>query len=163
MNISRAQLTKFLPDNDAVRIFEDAINLAERADASAGTVQKLPFAFTTTGLGDTGLQISVTANRTYKFEFVCAYDATAGTRFTLLGPAGTVFYRSEWALDASTSTVVNATAYSLPAGVNASVIGGVAKVEGFLLATASGVLKLQCQSSAPMTVRAGYSRAIALT
>ena len=42
MNISRAQLAKFLPDNDAVRIFEDAINLAERADVSAGTVQKLP-------------------------------------------------------------------------------------------------------------------------
>lgn len=164
MMVTRNQLAKFLPDNESIRIFEELISTAETANASAGVLQKLPAQITTTALADSGLFIDVTANRVYKFEFFAAYTSTAGTRFTIDGPSGSVYYSSQWALDASSMTRVNATAYLLPAGVNASALtGGTVKIEGLLIPNASGKLKMQFQSASSITLVAGYSRSIVLT
>lgn len=163
MMVNRQQLAKFLPDNESIRIFEDLVRTADGAYASAGVIQGLPSQISTTGLADSGLQIAVAANSAYWFSFVASYSATAGTRFTLDGPAGVVDYKSEWALTDTTSTVINASAYGLPAGVNASVIGGMVRIEGIVTPTVDGTVKLQFQSSATVTIKAGYSRSIRLT
>lgn len=164
MMVTRNQIAKFLPDNESIRIFEELVTTAETANASAGAVQKLPAQITTTALADSGLFIELTANRVYRFEFFAAYTSIAGTRFTVNGPAGPVYYRSEWALTATSSTVAHASAYLAPAGVNASVLtGGVVRIEGIAMPTASGTLKMQFQSASPITLVAGYSRAITLT
>ena len=162
MNVSRHQLAKFLPDNESVRIFEELILTAETADRNAGTIQTLPAEITTTGLAD-AMSVQLTANRAYRFEFVAGYEATAGTRFTVNGPAGSVFYRSEYALTATTSTVINSTAYMAPAGLNASVIGGLVKIEGMVMPTASGPLVMRFESASPVTLKAGFSRLTRLT
>ena len=164
MNVNRNQLAKFLPDNESIRIFEELVLTADTANSNAGTVQKLPAEVTTTALADSGLFIPLTANKSYWFEFFVAYIATAGTRFTLDGPAGSVFYTSQWALTSTSSTVANASAYLIPAGVNASVLtAGTAKIEGFITPSASGVLKMQFQSASPITIKAGFSRIVHLT
>ncbi len=164
MMVTRNQLAKFLPDNESIRIFEELISTAETANSSAGAVQNLPAQVTTTALADSGLFIDVTANRVYKFEFFAAYTATAGTRFTVDGPSGSVYYSSRWSLTATSETVTSATAYLQPAGVNASALtGGTVKIEGLLIPTASGRLKMQFQSASTITLVAGYSRSIVLT
>lgn len=163
MNVSRHQLAKFLPDNESVRIFEELILTADTANQNAGTIQNLPAEITTTALAESGLTVPVTANRTYKFEFFGSYLATSGTRFTVNGPAGTVSYRSEYVLDATTSTVINSTAYLAPAGLNASSVGGLVKIEGIVTPTVSGNVSMLFESSAPVTLRAGFARLIRLT
>lgn len=164
MMVTRNQLAKFLPDNESIRIFEELISTAETANSNAGAVQKLPAQVTTTSLADSGLFIELTANRVYKFEFYAAYTASAGTRFTLAGPAGSVFYRSEWSLTATSSTISHASAYLQPAGVNASALtAGTVKIEGIAMPTASGQIKMQFESASPITLVTGYSRSIALT
>lgn len=164
MKVTRSQLAKFLPDNESVRVFEELVTVANRAETSAGALQHLPAQVTTTALADSGLFVQLTANRAYRFSFFAAYTATAGTRFTVNGPAGIVFYRSEWALTGASSTIVHATSYLQPAGVNASTLpGGIVQIDGIVIPSESGQLVMQFQSSSPVTIVSGYSRSVLLT
>lgn len=164
MRVTRSQLASFLPNNESIRIFEELVGVANSAQSSAGALSVVRQEVTTTSLADTGLQFQVEVNKPVKFEFFGAYTASAGVRFTVDGPAGSVYYTSEYSLTDTSSTVVNASAYLLPASVNASSLSaGTAKIEGVIVPAENGTLRIKFESAAPITLKAGYLRSILLT
>lgn len=95
----------------------------------------------------TGLEFSVTAGRTYWFEFVIPYTSaatTTGSRWSISGPGSPtqLNYRSEYTLTATTTTVNSATAYDMPAASNASSLtaGNVATIWGTITPSSDGVV-----------------------
>jgi hypothetical protein len=174
MKINRAQLAKFLPDNESIRIFEDLATTATRADDSAGSLLSLPTAVTAsnTTLVDSGLLASLASGQTYKFEFFGAYtvaSAAVGSRWVIEGPSASVLaYSSEYSLTATSRTINQLSAYSLPAAANASSAGtggNVVCVQGIVKPSANGTLSMKFASGGASAVNlvAGYLRVIRLT
>jgi len=174
MKLNRAQLAKFLPDNESIRIFEDIASTAERADTSAGALTPLVSAVSApdTTLVSSGLSALLLINATYRFEFFGSYtvaSAAVGTRWVVNGPAASVLaYKSEYALTAASNTLNNLTAYNLPAAANASSAatgGNIVKIEGIVRPSASGALTIQFASGGVSAVNlvAGHLRITRLT
>ena len=174
MKINRAQLTKFLPDNESIRIFEDLAATSTRADENAGVVSSLPAAAeaVSTTLVDSGLSATLAASSTYRFEFYGAYtvaSAAVGTRWVITGPATDVLaYSSEYSLTASSSTFNQLSGYNLPAAANASSAstgGNVVRIQGLIKPSANGVLTMRFASGAAsnVTLVAGSLRIVRLT
>lgn len=174
MKINRAQLAKFLPDNEAIRVFEDLASTATRAEDSAGEVFSLKTSVTApdTNLVNSGLLATLAANSTYKFEFVGVYSVASvavGTLWTIEGPSPSILaYRSEWALTSSSNSVYQYASYDLPLSANASsssILGNTVKIEGIIKPTANGVLQMKFASGgvSDVTLLAGYVRIIRLT
>lgn len=164
MRVTRSQLAAFLPNNESVRIIEELVGTANSAQSSAGTLSVVSAEVTTTALADTGLQFFAELNKPVKFEFFGAYTASAGVRFTVDGPAGSVYYRSEYSLTYTSMTVNNASAYLAPAAVNgSSLTAGTAKIEGVLVPSENGIVRIKFESASPITLKAGYLRSILLT
>lgn len=123
------------------------------ANAVANTMQNV-----------TGLSFSVLAGRTYWFDFAIAYTAaaaTTGSRWSVSGPTGALYYESRYPLTATTETInFGQTAYDLPATSNASSLtsGNIAHVTGMLAATANGTLIARFASevaASAITAKAG--------
>lgn len=100
----------------------------------------------------TGLSFAVTSGTTYRFYIVIPYTAaatTTGSRWTLTGPANTLFsYTSKYTLTATTQTVNYASANDIPAAANASSLtaGNVCIIEGIITPSASGTLQVRFAS-----------------
>lgn len=96
----------------------------------------------------TGLSFPVVAGQRYWFRFCIAYTVaatTTGSRWSINGPTTSLLvYGSEYSLTTTSRTMNEGlTAYGLPAAANgssAATTGNVAIVEGFLTATADGVV-----------------------
>ncbi len=105
----------------------------------------------TTTLADTGLQIAVTAGVRYRFCFTGFYIIAAsstGARFVLDGPALTFINYSVEITDSATTKAgyYGLSAYNTPAAASvtsASATSNMVKVEGLILPSASGDLKLR--------------------
>ena len=174
MKINRAQLAKFLPDNEAIRIFEDLAATATRADDSAGSLLSLPASITSnsTALVNSGLISSLAVGQIYKFEFYGAYtvaSAAIGSRWVINGPAASVLaYSSEYALTATGKTVNHLSVYNLPVAANASsasTSGNVVCIQGIVKPSVNGVLSMLFASGGASAVNlvAGYLRIVRLT
>jgi hypothetical protein len=174
MKLTRAQLAKFLPDNESIRIFEEIATTADRADLSAGQLIPLAAAVSApdTTVVSSGLSAALLANTAYRFEFFGAYtvaSAAIGTRWVVNGPAASVLaYKSEYALTATATTINNLEAYNLPAAANASSSatgGNIVKIEGIVKPAASGMLTIQFASGGVSAVNlvAGHLRITRLT
>jgi hypothetical protein len=174
MNINRAQLAKFLPDNESVRIFEEIASTATQASESAGVVSSLtsPVTAVNTTLVSSGLSASIAARSVYKFEFFGVYSVASdaiGTRWTIDGPASEILaYRSQWALTASSESVYQSSAFNLPASPNASsaaLLGNTVKIEGIIKPTANGTLQMRFASGgvSDVILLAGLVRIVRLT
>lgn len=124
---------------------------------------------TTVAFADvTGLSFPVVSGTTYRFRFVCTYDAAlaaTGSAWALNGPAVTFLRaRSEYSLTTTTQTTNEAiTLYDTPAAANASsafTLGNRAVVEGFIKPSAAGTLTLRFLSEtagSAITAAAGAS------
>jgi hypothetical protein len=171
MNVNRSQLSKFLPDNESIRIFEELLRTASRADLNAGIVGSLPSpsVANSTTLVESGLSVPLTSNQTYKFEFFGAYTVAStgvGTRWVIDGPAAQIAYSSEWSLSATSKTINQLAAYNLPSSANAgSAAGGIVKFEGIIRPDLDGALRLLFASGGASEVNllGGYCRLTLLT
>ena len=114
----------------------------------------------------TGLGFPVKAGKKYRFRFEIAYTAAAtgtGSRWAITGPAGgTMRYRSEYSLTATTRTLNDGlSAYDTPAASNATSAAtgsNVAVIEGFIEPAASGTVLARFASevsSSAITAKAG--------
>ena len=174
MKLNRNQLAKFLPDNEAIRGFEELMATADKADQSAGNLASV---LSTVTAADTTLVTAATSevlaqNSTYQFEFFGAYtvvSAAVGTRWIVNGPAASVLaYSSEYSLTATSKTVNSLAAYNLPAAANASSAatgGNVAHIIGIVKPSANGSLSIQFASGGASAVNlvASSLRLIRLT
>ena len=93
----------------------------------------------------TGLSFPVTSGKKYRFRFEIQYTAAAtatGSRWSINGPGGTMRYRSDYSLTATTMTINEGlAAHDLPAACNATsaaTAGNHATVEGFYEASSTG-------------------------
>lgn len=174
MKINRAQLSKFLPDNESIRIFEDLATTATRADDSAGSLLSLPASVTasSTTLVDSGLLASLAFGQSYKFEFYGAYtvaSAAVGSRWVIDGPAASVLaYSSDYSLTSTSRTLNHLSAYNLPAAANASSAGtggNVVCIQGIVKPSENGVLAMRFASGGASAVNlvAGCVRIVRLT
>lgn len=175
MKIQRNQLAKFLPDNESIRLFEELVRTAERADQNAGQLFKIIQDVTApdTTLIDSGVTLSVAPGALYKFEFFGVYEvasAAVGSRWILTGPAATMLtYSSEWSLSATAKTVNELSAFNLPASANASSAstgGNVVKIEGMIAPSQTGNVSLRFASGgvSDVTLKAGsFGRLFRLT
>lgn len=167
MKYTRAQLAKFLPDNEAIRLIEELINTADKAYSSAGSPVPASGSASSTTLVSCA-SVSVESGATYRFEFDALYSAAGGTRWVVDGPAGSVGYTVQWSLSTTANSVSNANAYNLPAAANASsayATGNVVRIAGFVNPTASGVLTVKFASGGAFatTITSGQLRLIRLT
>ena len=113
----------------------------------------------------TGLSFSVVNGTRYRFNALIRYSAAAGTtgsRWTLNGPTTTeLSYRSQYGLTATTDTINNAVAYSIPAASNATspqTTGNIAIIEGIIQPSANGTVVVRFASeiaSSAITCEAG--------
>lgn len=112
----------------------------------------------------TGLSFAVTSGTRYRFYALIWYTsaaATTGSRWTLNGPTVTnLAYTSRYQLTATTNTLNNATAYSIPAASNATSLtaGNIAIIEGTILPSANGTVVVRFASevaSSAITCKAG--------
>jgi hypothetical protein len=169
MKLSRAQLAKFLPDNDSIRAFEELFALAESADTKVGDQTLLTAkSATTTTLVDI-VSLNVSANTLYRFEFYGAFTTASvavGTRWVVAGPATSVLsYSSRYPLSATAETVNHLSAFNLPASANASSANGTVRIDGMVKPSASGQLTFKVASGGASAVNlvGGYVRLIRLT
>jgi len=112
-----------------------------------------------------GLAFPVVAGGTYCFRFVVHYTAaatTTGSRWTILGPGGTMRYRSQYSLTTASRTFNEGlAAHDLPAASNTTsgaTASNMAVVEGFYTASADGdvVLRFASEiSNSAIIARAG--------
>jgi hypothetical protein len=175
MNIQRSQLAKFLPDNESIRIFEEVIRTAERADKNAGQITPIlaDVSADSTTLVSAGIALPVAANSIYRFEFFGAYtvaSAAVGTRWVIDGPtASTLAYSSRWSLTSTSRSTTEASAYNLPAAANASSSstgGNLVRIDGIIAPSTNGQLTLWFASggSSLVTLKSGaFGRLIRLT
>lgn len=121
---------------------------------------------TTTIANVTGLSFAVTSGTTYRFYIVIPYTSaatTTGSRWTLTGPANTLFsYTSKYTLTATTQTVNYASANDIPAAANASSLtaGNVCIIEGLIKPSANGTLQVRFASevaASAIVAKAGSS------
>lgn len=136
----------------AVVLGSDVIN----NNAVANTIQDV-----------TGLSFSITAGKTYYFEFNIAYTAaatTTGSRWSINGPAAPTLlcYSSEYSLAATTTTRnANNISYDLPAACNAtsgSTTSNQALISGVITPSANGTVIARFASevlSSAITAKAG--------
>lgn len=167
MKINRAQLQKFLPDNESIRLFEMVANSADNALSSSGVPVNASGEATSTTLV-TCASSNVQAGGVYRFEFDGLYSATTGTRWVVDGPAATIGYTIEWSLSPTASSFVNAAAYNQPAAANASsasTTANVVKIRGVVSPTANGLLSIRFASGGAAVTRliTGQLRLIRLT
>lgn len=116
-------------------------------------------------LANTGLNALVYNANYTRFVARCIYNAaatTTGSRWTIDGPAASLIgYRSQYGLTATTETLNYCNAYDLPAASNASspfTTGDIAIIEGFILPTADGTLRVRFASEvsgSAITMKAG--------
>lgn len=172
MKLNRNQLAKFLPDNEAIRIFEGINDTADKAYSSAGTVTSLSAdaSINSATLTDAGLNASLIQNNVYQFEFFVPYAVagSVGTVWTISGPAASFLaYQSRYSLSSTGDTVNNKAVYDSPTTANASsasATGNIAVIRGFVIPSESGQLKLRCASSGEITIKRGANvRLIRLT
>jgi hypothetical protein len=175
MNVQRAQLAKFLPDNESIRIFEELLRQAERADRNAGQIRPIlsDVSASNTTLVESGILLPVATGFIYRFEFFGAYtvaSAAVGSRWVITGPAAsTLAYTSDWSLTGTTRTTNELSAYSLPAAANASsasTAGNIVRINGMITPSAAGNISLSFASGAAsaVTLKAGaFGRLIRLT
>ena len=169
MKFTRAQLSKFLPDADAIRAFEELISLAEGADNKVGAqVLLTPKTATSTTLVDAA-SVPVLANVPYKFEIYGAFNTASnsfGTRWVIDGPATSILhYTSRYPISQTIQSVNQLTAYNMPASATGTSVDGVFSFDGIIRATAAGSLALKFASSGASAVDllSGYMRLIRLT
>lgn len=113
----------------------------------------------------TGLSFPVTSGKKYRFRFKIQYTAAAtatGSRWSINGPGGTMRYRSNYSLTATTMTINEGlAAHDLPAACNATsaaTAGNNATVEGFYEASSTGSVILRFASevaSSAIVAKAG--------
>lgn len=113
----------------------------------------------------TGLSFPVTSGKKYRFRFEIQYTAAAtatGSRWSINGPGGTMRYRSDYSLTATTMTINEGlAAHDLPAACNATsaaTAGNNATVEGFYEASSTGSVILRFASevaSSAIVAKAG--------
>jgi hypothetical protein len=174
MKLNRNQLAKFLPDNEAIRGFEELMATADRAEQSAGVLSSISATATApdTTLVSAGVSSSLALNSTYQFEFVGVYlvdSAGIGTRWVVDGPAAAVLaYTSEYSLTTTSKTYNSLTAYNEPAAANASSAatdGNVVRIVGVVRPSANGTLSIKFASGGVSAVNlvAGSLRVIRLT
>ena len=174
MKLNRNQLAKFLPDNEAIRGFEELMATADRAESSAGALSSVSAAVVSdsTTLVNAGVSAALALNSTYQFEFFGVYtvaSAAVGTRWVVDGPAASILaYSSEYSLTATSMTVNSLADYNLPAAANASSAstgGNVVRIAGIVKPSASGTLSIQFASGGASAVNmlAGSLRLIRLT
>ena len=122
----------------------------------------------------TGLSFPVSAGGTYYFQFVISYTSaatTTGSRWSLSGPGGSMRYRSQYSLTATSQTTNEGiSAHDTPASSNATSAAtgaNTAIVEGFYIASANGnvIARFASEISASaVTAKAGsvvwYNRVI---
>jgi hypothetical protein len=147
MNAQRSQLAKFLPDNESIRLFEELMRTATKADRNAGLVKPIlsDVTATSTTLVDSGITLPVAAGFIYQFEFFGAYtvaSAAVGSRWVVDGPAASLLaYSSVYSLTATSRTQNELSAYNLPAAANASsgsTTSNRAVIEGVIQPSSSG-------------------------
>lgn len=175
MMVQRNQLAKFLPDNESIRVFEELIRTADRADKNAGQFKTIISDVTVsdTTLIDTGITLAVASGSIYRFEFFGVYtvaSAAVGARWVLDGPtASTLAYSSEWSLTSTSKTINQLSAYNLPASANASSAGtggNVVIINGMIAPTQTGdvVLRFASGAASDVTLKAGsFGRLVRLT
>lgn len=97
------------------------------------------------------LTMAIPAAGTYRFDakLLCTTGATTtGIRPSVTGPAGTLAYRTETPITATTSTL----SFNAAGAAAASIAGtNIVLVEGVLVATAAGTLSVLIASSAAST------------
>lgn len=112
-----------------------------------------------------GLAFPVIAGETYQFSALISYSADetdAGSAWSITGPTTSMLsYTSRYTITATTATVNHASAYNIPAAVNAGSMlnGNIAKIEGTLTPTANGTVNVRLittgSGSRSVTARAG--------
>lgn len=166
MKFNRSQLAKFLPDNEAIRQFEELAFLATETADKVGSLTLVRGITAPDTTLVTAAFVPVAANNTYKFEFFGIYTCSLGTRWTVDGPIGTVIYTSEYSLSATAKTVNNVNDYLLPASANASsAAGNTVKIDGIVTPSVNGTLSVQFASAGvgDAVLLSGYLRLIRLT
>jgi len=161
MKLTRSQLSKFLPDNDTIRAFEELASTAESADKKVGSQILLPAVSSAGPLTD-AVSLKLTGNTLYRVEFRAAVTSSGGMRLTLSGPAFSVLsYTSRYPLTSTSETVNHASAYGIPAGLSASSANGMATLDGMVNPSADGILTVQF--AGVVSILGGYVRLIRLT
>lgn len=174
MKLNRNQLAKFLPDNEAIRGFEEFMATADRTEQSAGALSSVSATATApdTTLVSAGVSYALALNSIYQFEFVGVYSvasAAVGTRWVVDGPAASLLaYSSEYSLTTTDRTYNSLTAYNQPAAANASsaaTAGNVVRISGVVRPSANGTLSIKFASGGASAVNllAGSLRVIRLT
>jgi hypothetical protein len=169
MKFTRSQLSKFLPDADSIRSFEELVKTSESADSKVGAQTLLTASSANSTTLVTAVSVPVLANVLYKFEFFAAMTTASGavgTRWTVDGPTQSVLgYSSRYPLTSTAETVNSAAAYNLPASANASSANGIVRIDGIVKPTAAGQLAIKFASGGASAVNllAGYVRLIRLT
>lgn len=175
MIVQRSQLAKFLPDNETIRMFEELMRTAERADRNAGDIRTIvsDVAAVDTTLVGSGLSLPVAAGGLYRFEFFGAYTVAStavGSRWVINGPATFMMaYSSSNSLTTTSRTVNELAAYNLPASANASsanTAGNTVRIDGIIRPSAAGDLVMSFASGGAslVTLKAGsFGRLVRLT
>jgi len=175
MNAQRSQLAKFLPDNESIRLFEELMRTATKADRNAGLVKPIlsDVTATSTTLVDSGITLPVAAGFIYQFEFFGAYtvaSAAVGSRWVVDGPAASLLaYSSAYSLTATSRTQNELSAYNLPAAANASsasTAGNIVSIKGMITPSVDGNLTMRFASGgvSNVTLKAGaFGRLVRLT
>ncbi len=161
MKLTRSQLSKFLPDTDTIRAFEELAFTAESADKKVGS-QILLAPVSSAGPLTDAVSVQLIANALYRIEFRAAVTSSGGMRLTLSGPATSILaYTSRYPLTATSEMVNNASAYGIPAGLSASSANGMATLDGMVRSSVDGILTVQF--AGVVSVLGGYIRLIRLT